>query len=203
VSAKKITRSDQKAQTRTLLLDAAKRCFEERGYHATGVGDVSRAAGVAHGTFYVHFPSKEAVADEILDEFNQDLARMLSPVLLGGERGLTERVRASARLFLERLLRDRPFVTWYAERIAEGASPAVLHRGINPPLYELLSLALAQRAGHEVRARDRLVAHALLAMWIRVGLQVAFEQGPTRKEGEDVLTAMTVGALEQVLRGKK
>lgn len=43
------------------LLDAAEREFGERGFHEAAITRITDSAGVAMGTFYVHFPSKEAV----------------------------------------------------------------------------------------------------------------------------------------------
>ncbi len=39
------------------------------GVAKTGVGDVAKAAGVAHGTFYVHFENKDAVVREVGPSF--------------------------------------------------------------------------------------------------------------------------------------
>lgn len=48
----------RKAESRHRLLDAARRLFIERGYHATRPQDIARAADVGHGTFYLHFADK-------------------------------------------------------------------------------------------------------------------------------------------------
>lgn len=53
------------------LLDAAERLFAERGIDATTVEDVTRAAGVAKGTFYLYFESK----DHVLAALRERLAR--------------------------------------------------------------------------------------------------------------------------------
>ena len=51
-------RSSQRAATRERILDAAATCFRRRGYAATGVDAVMAEAGLTHGGFYAHFPSK-------------------------------------------------------------------------------------------------------------------------------------------------
>jgi TetR/AcrR family transcriptional repressor of nem operon len=51
-------RSTHRAETRERILDAAATCFRRRGYAATGVDAVMAEAGLTHGGFYAHFPSK-------------------------------------------------------------------------------------------------------------------------------------------------
>lgn len=46
---------------RAALLDAAERVIGERGAAAATIADLTTAAGVAKGTFYLYFDSKEAV----------------------------------------------------------------------------------------------------------------------------------------------
>ena len=55
------TRQQQKDETRAKIFAAATQLFAQNGYHATTVADIAEAAGVAKGTFFVHFPSKDAV----------------------------------------------------------------------------------------------------------------------------------------------
>ena len=51
------TRLEQKQRTRERLLDVAATLFAERGLAATTTLEVARAAGVSHGTVFVHFPT--------------------------------------------------------------------------------------------------------------------------------------------------
>lgn len=48
-------------RTRQKILDAAEKEFGERGFHEAAINRITEAAGVAMGTFYVHFESKEAI----------------------------------------------------------------------------------------------------------------------------------------------
>lgn len=47
-----------RGDTRGRLLAAAQELFVTKGFHATRPQDISRAAGVGHGTFYLHFKDK-------------------------------------------------------------------------------------------------------------------------------------------------
>ena len=65
----------RKQVSRRKLLDAARKLFTERGYHDTRPQDIARAAGVGHGTFYLHFADKRecflAFVDEAADELHE------------------------------------------------------------------------------------------------------------------------------------
>lgn len=43
------------------ILDAALRCFSEKGFAATRMEEIARRAGISKGTIYLYFESKEAV----------------------------------------------------------------------------------------------------------------------------------------------
>jgi AcrR family transcriptional regulator len=58
------------------LLDAGLRVFAERGYHASRVDDVVRAARTSHGTFYLYFTNKE----DLLRALAVDCAHELTAV---------------------------------------------------------------------------------------------------------------------------
>ena len=58
------------ASSRQRLLDAALHEFRSRGYAATTVDDLCRAAEVGKGSFFHHFPSKEALALEAVGHWN-------------------------------------------------------------------------------------------------------------------------------------
>ncbi|MBN1965345.1 MAG: TetR family transcriptional regulator [Anaerolineae bacterium] len=55
------TRDDQKAQRRQAILDAAWELFQGQPYEAVSVIDIARATGLAKGTVYLYFTSKEGL----------------------------------------------------------------------------------------------------------------------------------------------
>src|SRR5690242_7186298 len=58
----------RRERTRHDLLAAATRVLAERGFHRTKVADIAAAADVGVGTFYLHFPDKEALFDAVVEE---------------------------------------------------------------------------------------------------------------------------------------
>jgi AcrR family transcriptional regulator len=55
------------------IMDAALRVFQDKGVANTTVADITEAAGVAKGTFYLYFDSKETLVWALKDRFIDDL----------------------------------------------------------------------------------------------------------------------------------
>ena len=63
---------------RQQLLDTALALFVANGVQATSTASIAREAGVATGTLFHHFPSKQDLVDTLYLEAKQDLAQALS-----------------------------------------------------------------------------------------------------------------------------
>ncbi len=63
----KVSRAQQ-ARNREKIVAAASRLFRERGFEAVTIADIMQAAGLTHGGFYGHFPSKAALMTEALSQ---------------------------------------------------------------------------------------------------------------------------------------
>ena len=59
---------EQRNDKRARILDAAVKVFAERGYFSSTVAEIARAAGVADGTIYLYFKSKDDLLFELFDE---------------------------------------------------------------------------------------------------------------------------------------
>lgn len=138
---------------REALAAAALRLWAERGFDATAVAEIAEAAGVAKGTFYLYFPSKQALLEEVLRRNSllpniQELADSVADV------GLEEAVHAFVR------------AAWR-------------HLGTH---RDLVLLALRELPGHLSRAREAVAeivvpANRLIAAYLeaRLGPQRAGE----------------------------
>lgn len=58
--------AEHKQRTRLRVLDEAAKAIREEGPHRLGVAGVMARAGLTHGGFYAHFPSKEAFVAEAI-----------------------------------------------------------------------------------------------------------------------------------------
>lgn len=78
----KLTPTDKK----TALLDSALTLFVKQGFHATSTASIAKSAGVATGTLFHHFPSKEAILNELFITIKQSFANaILQTSQLSGE----------------------------------------------------------------------------------------------------------------------
>ena len=91
---------------RKAILRAAIQVFAHNGYFNSKVADIASAAGVADGTVYLYFKSKEEILHSIFD-------RTVEEAISDGRKQLgqisdpREKLRGIARLHLERLGADR------------------------------------------------------------------------------------------------
>lgn len=113
-------------RTMVRLLDAGRRVFARRGYHAARVDDIVRAARTSHGTFYLYFSDKQdllvALARECRDAMGE-LAEGLGPVT--ADQAGFEAVREFVGRFLDACERYRPVLHAWPEGAAarDGERP--------------------------------------------------------------------------------
>ena len=81
-------------ETRMRIFGAATQLFTEFGYNATTVDRIALLAGVAKGTFFVHFPSKDAVIAELVRIQTRSARKARARVLEAGK-GPIEALRAT------------------------------------------------------------------------------------------------------------
>jgi AcrR family transcriptional regulator len=112
------------APTRERLLDAARAVIEEDGYGAASVLQVAERAGVAAGTLYRHFASKEELFVEVFRAVctHEERAMLAAGAALGDEAPALERLEEVLATFARRALRN-PRLAWAL--LAEPVDPRV------------------------------------------------------------------------------
>jgi AcrR family transcriptional regulator len=98
-------REAKRLQTRERLMGAAIGEFKRTGLTAADVGAIVTAAGVAHGTFFFHFPTKEHVLLELERREEERIAKQLDRYV-DAKRDLSSTLEEAVRLVvgLERRL---------------------------------------------------------------------------------------------------
>lgn len=114
------TRRGQK--TREKLLQAAEIEFGERGFHDAAISGITQRAGVALGTFYVYFDSKEEVFRALVTYMNQLTRKWISERIAESPDRLTAE-RRGVRAFMQFVREHRNLyrIVSEAQFVAEDA----------------------------------------------------------------------------------
>ena len=104
--------SAKRAARRKEILDGALRVFAEKGYHGAHVRDIIDEVGIARGTFYLYFESKNAIFLELLDGLLKELRSHIIGVETGeGAPGLHTQLVTTMREILGTVLQNRSLST--------------------------------------------------------------------------------------------
>jgi AcrR family transcriptional regulator len=125
VAADKLSaREAKRLQTRERLLGAAVAEFKRSGMAEADVGTIVAAAGVAHGTFFFHFPTKEHVLLELEQREEQRIVSQFGR-FLQSKRDLKDVLAEAVRLVvdLERRLGDVLFKDFLALHFSQTRPP--------------------------------------------------------------------------------
>ncbi len=111
------------------LIEAAFRLFSEpKGYASVTVSEIAAAAGVAKGSVYRHFSSKEALFTAVVESLCQDTAERFAQAVadLGGPEGLAHDPGKTAFVFGRLIARAMPILLELGARAARGDVPSQL-----------------------------------------------------------------------------
>jgi TetR/AcrR family transcriptional regulator, transcriptional repressor for nem operon len=95
-STKVNTRRAAKEASHERIVAAAARAIRRSGYDGTGVADIMKDAGLTHGAFYAHFPSREAMLAEAAVQACAESAAVAADVVADApaEKALESMLRA-------------------------------------------------------------------------------------------------------------
>ena len=83
----------ERTQTRkNEILDVATKLFLEKGYDQTAISDILSAAGIAKGSLYYHYKSKEDVLDDIVARITEQIAAAAQAVAEDQARSVHEKM---------------------------------------------------------------------------------------------------------------
>jgi len=137
------------ADKRGLILRAATQVFARNGFFQSQVADIARVAGVAAGTVYLYFQSKD---DLLVSIFERTMRETLADgrAALEGMTDARQRLAHIAHLHLERLGRDRDLAVVFQVELRQ--STKFMERFSSTLLQDYLALirdtiALGQQSG--------------------------------------------------------
>ncbi len=190
--------AEHKQNTRSTLLKAAAAAIRVDGPDRVGVADVMAKAGLTHGGFYAHFPSKDALVAAAIGAMFEEREALILDATAG--RGPVEALGLYVRYYLSRAHRDArhsgcPIAalasdlprleTAARERYAEGvrrvraliAAPfaalghADAEARADSMLAELVGALAMARAETDPKRSDQILAHCKRALLVRFDLE--------------------------------
>lgn len=144
MARKLLTREERKAQTRSRLLDAARRVFGQKGFFRASVEEVAAEAGFTTGAIYSAVGGKSELFLAVLDRHMAERARDLSEAVRDAP-SPESAARQVARSWVESLRREPEWTLLLIEFWAYAARDPALHR--------------------ELATRHRRVIDSVAALW--------------------------------------
>lgn len=186
-SEDKVPRTERGRKTLRKLLDASAKEFGEKGFHEASVSSITRRAGVALGTFYTYFDSKDALFRALVQDMSANVMSSARSALTD-DMGALEVEQAALGAFL-RFAREHKEIYRIIDE-AEFVDPASYRTH-----YETIASRIAERvqAGADAgEFRDdlgELEAWAIMGMNVFVGLRYAVWEATEEDVTADVVAA--------------
>lgn len=138
-------------ERREEILDAAEKLFAAKGFDNTSTGDILDAVGIARGTLYYHFKSKEEILDGVIGRITNRLMQDAGEIVRKKELPVLERLtKAIMSLNVESKIGYEIMEQVHRPQNAlmHQKMQATLLAGINPILTELVKEGIGQGICH-------------------------------------------------------
>ena len=171
----KTPRTARGERTLRKILDAAREEFGERGFSDTSIVGITQRAGVALGTFYTYFESKEALFQALVRDMSAQVRESVGPALSNARDGLDGERRA-LEAFLK-FVRDHRDIYRIIDE-SEFVEPAAYREHYETTAVRIAARLKAARDKGEIglNLMDReldVVAWAMMGANVFLGLRFA------------------------------
>jgi len=159
-------RQQRRREAARRLSEAGLRLMAAKGLEAAKVAEITAAAGVGKGTFFTHWPSKDAFVASLVDQLLTDLARRVRPVGLAPTDA--ESLLADVSAVHLRFFQLRPEAAALVNQALSLAKGGQAHQAVAARLSEHLAMVagMIAPAGEQLgwpRERAKELALAVLA----------------------------------------
>jgi len=113
---KRLKASERKAT----ILAVAKVLFSDKGYHGVSVDEIARRLGVSPAILYRHFPSKEALYEEVLNAIACKRESYVEAVV-NSDGSFADVLRKITRIYVESVSRDPDYLRMELQSALEGS----------------------------------------------------------------------------------
>lgn len=127
------------AERRTQILDVSEELFASKGYVSTSTNDIIEQVGIARGTLYYHFKSKEEILDAVVLRFTNNLIKKAREVSKDTSIPLLDRIS----LTMKSLSSDTPLGRELLYEIHKSEN-ALLHQKVQDIMISNIALIFEQ-----------------------------------------------------------
>ena len=190
-------RASTKAANRAAILAAGRDVFARHGYDAASVRDIVRRTELASGTFYNYFPDKASIFGALVEDMGEEARRRVR----AARQGATDAesfVEDSFRAFFSFIASDPEtfaFLRRNLGTIREQFGDAVLPAGLSE-LEDDLRAAIAAGALPELDVG--YCAHAMAAVALELGQQLALREPPDVEGATRFASALFLGGMQRL-----
>jgi AcrR family transcriptional regulator len=160
------------ADRRELILEAARECFAEGGYHRTSLDAIAERAGVSKALLYEHFASKRELHAAMLEAHVHELIARINEALVDAEPG-EGRLRAGLEAFFDFIEERR------------GAAAIMLRNTGDPDVADWLA-----------RLREAIGAQIVTLMTEEA--EQLIREDPRMREAIEMITQQQIGAIQSL-----
>ncbi|HEY1091832.1 MAG TPA: TetR/AcrR family transcriptional regulator [Burkholderiaceae bacterium] len=137
-------RAAAKEETHERIVAVAARAIRRSGYDGTGVADIMKEAGLTHGAFYSHFPSREAMLAEAAGQACAESAAAVAEVVSSVPPGQALEAMLNAYLSKEHLAQTEAGCPLAALGSETSRQAAEVRRVTTRHIKEMVDLAARQ-----------------------------------------------------------
>jgi AcrR family transcriptional regulator len=136
------------------LINTAKALFFEKGFDKTSVSEIVKACGVAQGTFYYYFKTKEEIFFEVINDMASDTLDKISEDIY-----IDMPIEEKINLFIKKMLSARPiddkWVKIFKSGICHKAQKEMFEKMV-VNLYDILVEMIFSSNDIEILKKDKL-----------------------------------------------
>jgi AcrR family transcriptional regulator len=148
-------------RTRARIRSAFSELLAHKSFAAITISDLCRTAEITVGGFYFHFPNQDALLDEVMREYGDDLGQALDDAMTAEGPGLAGSICAAlVSAYQERNGLARTFQQLRRTRVEYAAR----WRAITDPRIAQLAAILARERSDLSAQKAAFLAHALITM---------------------------------------
>jgi len=201
----------KKEQTENIIIRAAIAEFNERGYDGASTNDIAKKAGVAKGSVFLRFETKEKLYYSCLERIMEDFAVHAQQLRFAGDQDIFDKIKQfldlKANYYLNRREESKFIYNNYyhtkGNKELQAKSAAILTKSVLPLRAAVMEFEFSPGLYKEGVTKESILAYLDIitsGFNARFDRAVAFEEFPIAelfKEWEGIIGALKYGIMRQ------